>query len=89
MSSTIVTVKGTVSPMPEKGQGGERVIIIMGEQEYQITPRGAGADLDEELSAMVEATGMLTEKDGVLTLFVRSYKVLDEDMWPDDDHYDD
>ncbi len=89
MSSTIITVKGTVSPMPEKGQGGERVLITMGEQEYQITPRGAGADLDEELSAVVEATGMLTEKEGILSLFVRSYKVLDEDMWPDDADYDD
>ncbi len=89
MSSTIITVKGTVHPLPEKGQGGERVVITAEEKEYLITPRGAGADLDEELSAVIEATGMLTEKDGVCTLFVRSYKVLDEDMWPDDDDYDD
>ncbi len=89
MASTIITVQGIVSPMAEKGLGGERVVITMGEQEYQISPRGAGADLDEEISAVVEATGMLTEKEGILSLFVRSYKVLDEDMWPDDNQYDD
>ncbi len=89
MSSTIITVKGMVSPLPEKGQNGERVIIAEGEREYQIIPRGAGADLDEESGAVVEATGMLTENDAVLSLFVRSYKVLGEDLWGDDDDYDD
>ncbi len=90
MSSTIITVKGVVSPLPEKGESGARVVIVTeNELEYQITPRGAGADLDEEISAVVEATGMLTEQNGVNCLFVRSYTVLDEDLWPDDDQYDD
>ncbi len=89
MSSTVITVKGIVSPLPAKGEGGARVVITMNEQEYQVTPRGAGADLDEEVSAVVEATGMLTEQNGVNCLFVRSYTVLDEDLWPDDNQYDD
>ncbi len=89
MSSTIITVKGIVSPLPAKGENGARVVITMDEQEYQVAPRGAGADLDEEISAVVEAKGMLTEQNGVQCLFVRSYTVLDEDMWPEDNQYDD
>ncbi len=89
MSSTIITVKGMVSPLPKKGENGARVAIVTDEREYHITPRGAGAGLDEEISAVVEATGMLTEQNDISCLFVRTYTVHDEDMWPDDNQYDD
>ena len=85
MSSTIITVRGTVSPLLTKGEGGARVMINTDEDEYHITPRGAGADLDEAISASVEATGMLSEQNGKLCLFVRNYKILDEDSWQDDE----
>ncbi len=89
MSSTVITIKGTVSPLSGKGEKGARVAIVTDEQEYQIVPRGAGSDLDEEISALVKAQGLLTESNGVACLFVRSYSILDEDLWEDDSRYED
>ena len=44
-------------------------------------PRGAGVDLDDEVSVPVEVTGLLEEQDGVNYLTVRGYKVLEDDSW--------
>jgi hypothetical protein len=36
---------------------------------------------DDEISAPVEVTGLHDDRDGVHYLTVRSYKVLEEDSW--------
>ena len=49
--------------------------------EYRIVPRGAGVDLDDEVSVPVEVSGQVEEADGVLYLTVRGFKVLEDDSW--------
>ena len=44
-------------------------------------PRGAGVDLDDEVSVPVEVSGIMEEADGVVYLIVRGYKVLEDDSW--------
>ena len=53
------------------------------DEEYRIVPRGAGVDLDDEVSVPVEVTGIVDELDGVRYLMVRGYKVLEDDTWLD------
>lgn len=60
------------------------VAIMQDGEEYRVLPRGAGIDLMDEVNASVEATGLVTEEDGVKYLAVRGYKVLDDDDWLDD-----
>ncbi len=43
--------------------------------------RGAGVDLDDEVSLPVEVSGLVDEADGVVYLTVRGYKVLEDDSW--------
>ena len=58
-----------------------RVAVMQDDVEYRIVPRGAGVDLDDEVSVPVEVTGLLEEQDGVNYLTVRGYKVLEDDSW--------
>ena len=58
-----------------------RVAVVQEDVEYRIVPRGAGVDLDDEVSVFVEVTGLLEESDGVNYLTVRGYKVLEDDSW--------
>lgn len=83
--TTPITVKGYVTALPRSADEAQcRVAVIQDEQEYRIIPRGAGVDLDDHLSALVEVTGVSTESDGIVRLQVRGYKVLD-DVWLDDE----
>lgn len=79
----LLTVKGYVSPLPRSADEKQaRVAIMQDETEYRVIPRGAGVDLDDHLSALVEVTGTVTETEGVLHLVVRGYRVLeDDDAW--------
>lgn len=58
-----------------------RVAVIQDDVEYRIVPRGAGVDLDDEVSLTVEVTGQHEEVDGVNYLVVRGYTVLEDDSW--------
>jgi hypothetical protein len=58
-----------------------RVAIVQDDVEYRIVPRGAGVDLDDEVSVPVEVTGLHEEYDGVHYLTVRNYKILEDDSW--------
>ena len=58
-----------------------RVAVIQDDVEYRIVPRGAGVDLDDEVSLPVEVTGQHEEVDGVNYLVVRGYTVLEDDSW--------
>lgn len=79
----ILTITGYVAPLPRAADEKQaRVAIMQDETEYRIIPRGAGVDLDDHLSALVEVTGSVTETEGVLHLVVRGYRVLeDDDAW--------
>ena len=58
-----------------------RVAVVQDDVEYRIMPRGAGVDLDDEVSVPVEVSGIMEEADGVVYLTVRGYKVLEDDSW--------
>lgn len=87
MTSTPITVKGYINPLPRTADENlARVIISTSETDYYVVPRGAGIDLDDHLSASVEAIGTVTEKDELLYLHVRKYTLTDvfENDWYDD-----
>ena len=79
-------MKGYVTALPRSADEAQcRVAVTQDELEYRIVPRGAGVDLDDHLSALVEVTGVASEQDGLLRMQVRGYKVLDDDAWLDDE----
>ena len=82
MNQNAVTVKGYVVAVPRAVDARQaRVAVVQEDVEYRIVPRGAGVDLDDEVSVFVEVTGLLEESDGVNYLTVRGYKVLEDDSW--------
>lgn len=82
MSKNPITVRGYVAAMPRSVDARQaRVAVVQDDVEYRVMPRGAGVDLDDEVSLPVEATGLVEEADGVLYLTVRGYKVLEDDSW--------
>lgn len=86
MNANPATVSGYVTALPRDIDPRQAIVaIIQNEKEYRILPRGAGADLGDEVNAMVEATGLVEEQDGINYLAVRGYKVLEEDEpWDDE-----
>ena len=82
MNKNAVTDKGYVVAVPRAVDARQaRVAVVQEDVEYRIVPRGAGVDLDDEVSVFVEVTGLLEESDGVNYLTVRGYKVLEDDSW--------
>lgn len=80
-----VSITGMVVTLPRDSDGRQAdVAIIRDGEEYRVLRRGAGIDLMDEVNASVEATGLVTEEDGVKYLAVRGYKVLEDDAWLDD-----
>ncbi len=82
--SSIITMKGYVAALPSKGKAGH-VMLVSDEKEYVVTPRGAGVDLDEHVGATVQVSGVLSQEGETKSIFVRTYTVLDDDLWLDDD----
>ena len=79
--------------LPEKrakacGRPGKRqasVAVVQDDVEYRIIPRGAGADLADEVSALVEVTGLLEQVDEVNYIQVRGYTLVDDtSSWDDE-----
>ncbi|MDR3361566.1 MAG: hypothetical protein LBO64_01780 [Desulfovibrio sp.] len=82
MNNTSVTVKGYVVAVPRAMDARQaRVAIVQDDVEYRVVPRGAGIDLDEEISTLVEATGLLEESDGLNYIMVRVFRALEDDSW--------
>lgn len=80
-----VSITGMVVTLPRDSDARQADVAIMREgEEFRVLPRGAGIDLMDEVNASVEATGLVSEEDGVKYLAVRGYKVLDDDDWLDD-----
>ncbi|MDR2820752.1 MAG: hypothetical protein LBB60_09530 [Desulfovibrio sp.] len=82
MNNTSVTVKGYVVIVPRAmDERQARVAIVQDDVEYRVVPRGAGIDLDDEISTLVEATGLLEESDGLNYIMVRVFRALEDDSW--------
>ncbi|MDR1777946.1 MAG: hypothetical protein LBR31_08995 [Desulfovibrio sp.] len=82
MSTGPIRVRGYVVAVPRSLDARQaRVAIVQDDVEYRVVPRGAGVDLDDEVSLLVEATGMHEEQDGTHYLIVRNYKALEDDSW--------
>ena len=82
MNKSPLTIKGYVTAVPRAVDARPaRVAVIQDDVEYRIVPRGAGVDLDDEVSLPVEVTGQHEEVDGVNYLVVRGYTVLEDDSW--------
>ena len=82
MNKTPITVRGYVAAVPRSVDARlARVAVVQDDVEYRIVPRGAGVDLDDEVSLPVEVSGIVDEADGVVYLTVRGYKVLEDDSW--------
>ena len=80
MNKTPITVRGYVAAVPRSVDARQaRVAVVQDDVEYRIVPRGAGVDLDDEVSLPVEVSGIVDEADGVVYLTVRGYKVLEDD----------
>ena len=82
MNKSAITIKGYVTAVPRSADARQaRVAVIQDDVEFRIVPRGAGVDLDDEVSVPVEVTGLLDEADDIKYLTVRGYKVLEDDSW--------
>ena len=82
MNKSPITVRGYVAAVPRSVDARQaRVAVVQDDVEYRIVPRGAGVDLDDEVSVPVEVSGLMEEADGVVYLTVRGYKVLEDDSW--------
>ena len=82
MNKSPITIRGYVAAMPRSVDARQaRVAVVQDDVEYRIVPRGAGVDLDDEVSVPVEVSGLVEEADGVFYLTVRGYKVLEDDSW--------
>ena len=82
MIKSPITVRGYVAAVPRSVDARQaRVAVVQDDVEYRIVPRGAGVDLDDEVSVPVEVSGIMEEADGVVYLIVRGYKVLEDDSW--------
>ena len=82
MNKSPITVRGYVAAVPRSVDARQaRVAVVQDDVEYRIVPRGAGVDLDDEVSVPVEVSGIMEEADGVVHLIVRGYKVLEDDSW--------
>ena len=82
MNKSPITVRGYVAAVPRSVDARQaRVAVVQDDVEYRIVPRGAGVDLDDEVSVPVEVSGLVEEVEGVFYLTVRGYKVLEDDSW--------
>lgn len=85
MNTTPAKISGYVVALPRNTDPHQAIVaIIQDDIEYRILPRGAGVDLADEVNALVEATGLVSEEDGVTYLAVRGYRLLEDENWEDD-----
>lgn len=86
MNTTPSTISGYVVGLPRNVDPHQAIVAIVQEDvEYRVLPKGAGIDLDDEVNALVEATGLISEEDGIKYIAVRGYKSMDDDSWSDDE----
>ena len=84
--SNPITVKGYVCSVPRAADARQAsVAVVQDDVEYRIIPRGAGAELADEVSALVEVTGLLEQVDEGNYIQVRGYTLVDDtSSWDDE-----
>lgn len=86
MDTSPATITGYVVAVPRNVDPHQAIVaIVQDDVEYRVLPKGAGIDLDDEVNALVEANGLVSEEDGIKYIAVRGYKPLEDDSWSDDE----
>jgi hypothetical protein len=85
--STPRTIKGYVAALPRSADESKaRVAVEEDGIAYHVIRRGAGVDLDDHLSALVQVTGIVQQgEDDDWMINVRSYALLEDDSWLEDE----
>jgi len=85
--STPRTIKGYVTALPTNADETKaRVAVEEDGIAYHVIRRGAGVDLDEHLSALVQVTGIVQQDENENWLInVRAYELLEDDRWLEDE----
>jgi len=81
------TIKGYVAALPlSADEAKARVAVEEGGIAYHVIRRGAGVDLDDHLSALVQITGIVhQDADENWLINVRAYELLEDDSWLEDE----
>ena len=84
--STPRTIRGYVAALPAHAdEARARVAVEEDGIAYHVIPRGAGVDLDDHLSALVQVTGNVQQdEDDNWLINVRAYELLEDDSWLED-----
>jgi hypothetical protein len=85
--STPRTITGYVAALPASADETKaRVAVEEDGIAYHVVRRGAGVDLDEHLSALVQVTGLVQQdEDENWLINVRAYELLEDDSWLEDE----
>jgi hypothetical protein len=81
------TIRGYVAALPVHADETQaRVAVEENGIAYHVIRRGAGVDLDDHLSALVQVTGIVQQdEDGNRLINVRAYELLEDDSWLEDE----
>ena len=81
------TIRGYVAALPVSADETQaRVAVEEDGIAYHVIRRGAGVDLDDHLSALVQVTGIVQQDDdGNQLISVRAYELLEDDSWLEDE----
>ncbi|MCL1985943.1 MAG: hypothetical protein FWG59_05805 [Betaproteobacteria bacterium] len=81
------TIKGYVTALAANADETKaRIAVETDGVAYHVIRRGAGVDLDDHLSALVQVTGIVyQDEDENWLINVRSYELLEDDSWFEDD----
>jgi hypothetical protein len=81
------TIKGYVAALPVSADETKAGVAV--EENgimYHVIRRGAGVDLDDHLSALVQVTGLVQQdEDENWLINVRAYELLEDDSWLEDE----
>ena len=85
--STPRTIRGYVAALPVSADEAKARIAVEAEGiAYHVIRRGAGVDLDDHLSALVQVTGTVQQDgDENWLINVRAYELLEDDAWLEDE----
>ena len=85
--STPRTIRGYIAALPDSADETKaRVAVEADGIAYYVIRRGAGVDLDDHLSALVQATGSVQQDgDENWLINVRAYELLEDDSWLEDE----
>jgi len=83
--STPKTIRGYVTALPVSADETKaRVAVEADGIAYHVIRRGAGVDLDDHLSTLVQVTGIVQQSNENWLINVRVYELLEDDTWLED-----